>query len=80
MIPVMDPIDALVKSQELGHGDTLVAGELKAKPVEDLMYPSPTLLSKLVHGKTLILSTTNGTVALRNSAAAKKVYIDFFAE
>ncbi|MDQ7863752.1 2-phosphosulfolactate phosphatase [Peribacillus frigoritolerans] len=52
-----------------------MAGELKAKPVDDLMYPSPTLLSKLVRGKTLILSTTNGTVALRNSAAAKRVYI-----
>ncbi|CAH0203670.1 putative 2-phosphosulfolactate phosphatase [Peribacillus sp. Bi96] len=75
VIPVMDPGDALLKSQELKQGDFLVAGELKAKPVDDLIYPSPTLLSKLVRDKTLILSTTNGTVALRNSAAAKKVYI-----
>ncbi|WP_286184540.1 2-phosphosulfolactate phosphatase [Bacillus sp. SD075] len=75
VIPVMDPVDALVKSQELAHGDSIVAGELKAKPIDDLMYPSPTLLSRQVRGRTLILSTTNGTVALRNSAAAKKVYI-----
>ncbi|MEK4535195.1 2-phosphosulfolactate phosphatase [Peribacillus sp. FSL K6-1552] len=75
VIPVLNPVDALLRSKELDHEDYLLAGELKAKPVDGFMYPSPTLLSKLVLNKTLVLSTTNGTVALRNSAAAKKVYI-----
>ncbi|WP_285766402.1 2-phosphosulfolactate phosphatase [Peribacillus sp. SI8-4] len=74
VIPVMDPAEGLLISKE-EQGEYVLAGELNAAPVDDLIYPSPTLLKKMVRDKTLILSTTNGTVALRNSAAAKKVYI-----
>lgn len=75
VIPVLSPADALLKSKDLALGEFLLAGELKANPIEDFLYPSPTLLSKLVHGKTLVLSTTNGTVALRNASSSKRVYI-----
>ncbi|MCK1992702.1 2-phosphosulfolactate phosphatase [Peribacillus muralis] len=75
VIPVLDPSAGIEISQEEGNGEYVLAGELNAAPVDDLIYPSPTLLRKMVRDKTLILSTTNGTVALRNSAAAKKVYI-----
>lgn len=75
VIPVMDPTEGLLISKEEEQGEYVLAGELNAAPVDDLIYPSPTLLKKMVRDKTLILSTTNGTVALRNSAAAKKVYI-----
>ncbi|AOH54068.1 2-phosphosulfolactate phosphatase [Peribacillus muralis] len=75
VVPVMDPSDGLLMSQEEEFGEYVLAGELNAAPVDNIIYPSPTRLGKMVRDKTLILSTTNGTVALRNSAAAKKVYI-----
>lgn len=75
VIPVLSPADAAEKSNELDASQVLVAGELQARPVDGMIYPSPTLIGEMVAGKTLILSTTNGTVALGSSSAAKKVYI-----
>ncbi|MGE7662166.1 2-phosphosulfolactate phosphatase [Peribacillus sp. NPDC097264] len=75
VIPVLSPADAELKSKDMTQGECLLAGEMRAQPIEGFIYPSPTLLNKLVQGKTLVLSTTNGTVALQKSSSAKKVYI-----
>ena len=75
VIPVHDPEEARLKSKDISQGECLLSGELRAKPIEGFIYPSPTLLNEMIHGKTLVLSTTNGTVALKNSSSAKKVYI-----
>ncbi|MFJ7747312.1 2-phosphosulfolactate phosphatase [Peribacillus sp. NPDC097295] len=75
MIPVLNPEDALVKSKGMAPGECLLAGELRTKSIEGYIYPSPTLLNGMVQGKTLVLSITNGTVALQISSSAKKVYI-----
>ena len=75
VIPVHNPAEAERVSKEIGHGDTVMAGELNAGPIEGFIYPSPSEIKKEIKGKTLILSTTNGTVALKMAAASKRVYI-----
>lgn len=75
VIPVLDQYEAKERSKAYQAGEYLLAGELDAKPICGFVYPSPTLIRESITGKTLILSTTNGTVALRNSSLAKNVYI-----
>jgi 2-phosphosulfolactate phosphatase len=75
VIPVMDSEEALETAKKFNSTHCVVAGELNAKPLDGFVYPSPSLIRKMVKDKTLILSTTNGTVALRKAAAAKKVFI-----
>ncbi|MGD6841674.1 2-phosphosulfolactate phosphatase [Bacillus infantis] len=55
-------------------GGMLLAGESNARPVTGFVYPSPKILRGQVSGKTLIIATANGTVALAKAEAAKKVY------
>jgi 2-phosphosulfolactate phosphatase len=75
VIPVMDSKEAIELAKQYQQDDYVLAGELDAKPIDGFVYPSPTLIRESITGKTLILSTTNGTVALRKSSAANKVYI-----
>lgn len=74
VIPVLTPEEGLEIAKEQ-TGDFILAGELNTKSIEGFVYPNPTEIRKMIRNKTLILSTTNGTVALRKSAGAKKVYI-----
>ncbi|MDQ0153936.1 2-phosphosulfolactate phosphatase [Robertmurraya andreesenii] len=75
VIPVMDAQEAMEISREHVQGSYLLAGEVQAKPIEGFVYPSPKVIRESISGKTLILSTTNGTVALRKSSRAKAVYV-----
>ncbi|MFL6557346.1 MAG: 2-phosphosulfolactate phosphatase [Bacillus sp. (in: firmicutes)] len=75
VIPVLHSMEALELAKRYQHGECVLAGELDAKPIDGFLYPSPTLIRESINGKTLILSTTNGTVALRKSSSANKVYI-----
>jgi 2-phosphosulfolactate phosphatase len=75
VIPVLDLQEALTYQKQHGTDSFILAGELDAKPVDGFVYPSPAILRQTVNGKALVLSTTNGTVALRKSAGAGEVYI-----
>ncbi|MFE8700429.1 2-phosphosulfolactate phosphatase [Cytobacillus sp. FJAT-54145] len=75
VIPVMDRHEALEFAKGYDESQRIVAGEEKAKPIDGFVYPSPKVIGKLIKDKTLILSTTNGTVALRKASQAKKVYV-----
>jgi 2-phosphosulfolactate phosphatase len=75
VIPVLHSREALGVAKQLLQGEYILAGELDARPSAGFVYPSPTLIRENIKGKTLILSTTNGTVALRKSAPAHRVYI-----
>jgi 2-phosphosulfolactate phosphatase len=75
VIPVLHSTEAIEQAKMYHPDEYVLAGELDAKPIDGFVYPSPTLIKESVNGKTLILSTTNGTVALRKSSSAKKVYI-----
>jgi 2-phosphosulfolactate phosphatase len=75
VIPVMDHHEGAELAKEFRGDDFVLAGEDQAKPIDGFVYPNPLTIRPLIPGKTLILSTTNGTVALRKSSGAKKVYV-----
>ncbi|WP_223702302.1 2-phosphosulfolactate phosphatase [Sutcliffiella deserti] len=75
VIPVESLEEGVRVASEFDVDHFILAGELHAKPVEGFVYPLPSYIRKVVKGKALILSTTNGTVALRKASLAKKVFI-----
>ncbi|WP_335869024.1 2-phosphosulfolactate phosphatase [Bacillus sp. 2205SS5-2] len=75
VIPVLNPAEARHINKTNPKGDYLLAGEDRAFPLKGFLYPSPILLRPFVKGKSILLSTTNGTVALRNAAVARKVFV-----
>jgi 2-phosphosulfolactate phosphatase len=76
VIPTLDGEAALDLARGRAQGSFVLAGELKAETLPGFAHPTPmTLLRDApVDGKTLIYSTTNGTVALMKSAGAAHVY------
>ena len=75
VIPTLDAPDALAESRARHQGSFLLSGELNAVTLEGFLHPTPlSLLDQDLRGKALIYSTTNGTVALRKSAGAERVY------
>ena len=75
VIPVLNPEEAIHVSSQFETGKVLLAGELQAKPIDGFFYPGPVEINRIIRGRALVLSTTNGTVALRKAACANKVYI-----
>lgn len=73
--PVMDAKEALRKKSEFDAGSFIIAGEDKGKPIDGFVYPSPKVIRQSIVGKILILSTTNGTVALKKASSAKEVFV-----
>ena len=75
VIPTLDGPAALVEARHRAAGSFLLSGELNANTLEGFSHPTPmALLDEDLRGKTLIYSTTNGTVALRKSAEAEHVF------
>jgi 2-phosphosulfolactate phosphatase len=75
VIPVLNGEDAK-KVAEKRHEETYVlVGEYEGKTIEGFLDPNPLQLKEYLEGKTMILSTTNGTVAINKAADAKRVYI-----
>jgi 2-phosphosulfolactate phosphatase len=75
VIPVQNPEEALRLASQMKTGTYLLAGEKDGYLMEGFHLPSPLdLTSEWVEGKTVIYSTTNGTVAVRKSEKAKTVY------
>lgn len=75
VIPVMNYLEALEAAMEYEDGEYILAAEDKGKPIEGFLYPSPKIIKEKVKGKALILSTTNGTVALKKASEAKRTYV-----
>lgn len=75
VIPVLDREEALAKAAELAPGTYLLAGELHGNTIDGFHQPGPlAMLEDHIPGKTVIYSTTNGTVAVRKSHRARTVY------
>ncbi|WP_085524580.1 2-phosphosulfolactate phosphatase [Tuberibacillus sp. Marseille-P3662] len=53
----------------------MIAGEFNGRTVDGFLDPSPTDLKDKIEGQRLVLSTTNGTVAIRKSQQADHIYI-----
>src|SRR5688572_12928425 len=75
VVPVLDEGAARLAAQPYPENSFVLAGELYAETLPGFAHPAPlSLLAHGVEGKTLIYSTTNGTVALTQPAGAASVY------
>jgi 2-phosphosulfolactate phosphatase len=75
VIPTLDEWRARAVAAELPEGSFVAAGELNAITLDGFAPPTPLALSEQgLAGRTLVYSTTNGTVALENARGAAHVY------
>lgn len=75
VVPTLDRDAALAEAARRRPGTYVLAGELNAVTLTGFAHPTPmALLEQDVAGKTVIYSTTNGTVALSKSREAAHVF------
>lgn len=75
VVPTVDEWGARAHAAELPEGSFVTSGELNAVTLDGFAAPTPlALLTHGIQGKTLVYSTTNGTVALQKAAGAAHVY------
>lgn len=74
VLPVMNEREALQEADRFTKEEAVLVGEYNGVTIDGFLDPAPLTLEKHVNGKTVILSTTNGTVAIRKATAAKEVY------
>ena len=75
VVPVLDEHAARAQEKNFEKDSYVLAGELYAETLPGFAHPAPlALLEHGVEGKTLIYSTTNGTVAMMQPARAARVY------
>ena len=80
VVPAVSPEEALQKSFLYNVEDVLLGGERNAMKIEGFHLGNSPLeyTGENVSGKTVIITTTNGTRALNNCLNAQKVYIGAF--
>ncbi|WP_216829551.1 2-phosphosulfolactate phosphatase [Alkalihalobacterium elongatum] len=75
VIPVKDQTEAHTVANQLEEDTYLLVGESGGYEIEGFLRPDPLEITKQsLSNKEVILLTTNGTVAIRKSANAKRVY------
>ncbi len=75
ILPALDVESARVFALALAPGTWVLAGERDGLPVPGFLEPWPhRLIQEDLRGKTLVYSTTNGTVALQMAIGAAAVY------
>jgi 2-phosphosulfolactate phosphatase len=85
VLPFENSEEAVTRSKAFEKGDFLLAGERKMKPIPgfDLGNSPLEFTRDVVEGKTVLMTTTNGTPAITNSAGARDVvvasYVNFTA-
>ena len=73
VVPVLD--EAAARACARGIGECVLAGELYAETLPGFAHPAPlALIEHGVRDKTVVYSTTNGTVAMTKAASAARVY------
>src|SRR2546421_2035378 len=75
IIPVLDEAAARAEDARRGAGSCVLAGELYAETLPGFVHPAP--LALIEHGikeRSVIYSTTNGTVAMSLAAGARRIY------
>lgn len=75
VIPARDGVEAIQIAKKFHPDEIVIVGEENGRTIDGFLDPMPSVLRNKVKDKTVILSTTNGTVAIRSSDKAKKVYI-----
>lgn len=76
VIPVLTPEEGFAMAERLGRGNVILGGERNADriPGFDLGNSPQDYTPGVVSGKSVIITTTNGTVALRNASKAKRLF------
>jgi 2-phosphosulfolactate phosphatase len=75
VIPVLDEAAARDRARGLAADSYVLSGELMAETLPGFAHPAPrALLEHGIAGKTVIYSTTNGTVAMSHAAGGSRVY------
>ena len=75
VLPVLDEAAARARAEDLPPGSYVLSGELYAETLAGFVHPAPlALVGHGVKGKSVIYSTTNGTVALTQCTGAASVY------
>jgi 2-phosphosulfolactate phosphatase len=75
IVPVLDEAGARAQEKNFERGSCVLAGELYAETLPGFAHPAPlSLLEHGIEGKSVIYSTTNGTVAMMQPARAARVY------
>jgi 2-phosphosulfolactate phosphatase len=75
VVPTLNGEAALLEAARRPKGSYVLSGELNAVTLAGFSHPMPmALLEENLAGKTLIYSTTNGTVALGKAREAEHVY------
>jgi 2-phosphosulfolactate phosphatase len=77
LYPVATIEEAIGLAKTLGRDEVLLAGERKALPIEgfDLGNSPGEFTAERVGGKTIVMSTTNGTIALAAAAGGGRVVV-----
>ncbi len=75
VIPVLDEAAARAEDVRRGVGTCVLAGELYAETLPGFVHPAPlALVEHGIRGRTVVYSTTNGTVAMALAVGARRVY------
>ena len=75
VIPVLDEAAARAEDARRGPGQCVLAGELYAETLPGFVHPAPlALIEHGIKGRTVVYSTTNGTVAMSLAAGARRIY------
>ena len=75
VIPVLDEAAARAEDVRRGVGTCVLAGELYAETLPGFVHPAPlALIEHGIRGRTVVYSTTNGTVAMALASGARRVY------
>lgn len=74
--PARDPDEARAVAGRAGAGNAVLAGESNFQFIDGFVQPTPLALCRHIEPRdTLIYATTNGTVALRACAGARRVLV-----
>jgi 2-phosphosulfolactate phosphatase len=81
VIPFEGVDEAITRARSLDRTDVLLAGERKMAPIPgfDLGNSPGEFSTEVVTGKTIVMTTTNGTAALSHVAGAGEVLVGSFA-
>jgi 2-phosphosulfolactate phosphatase len=81
VIPFESSEDAVPRSKAFERRDVLLAGERKMKPIPgfDLGNSPLEFTREAVEGKTVLMTTTNGTPAITNAVGARDVVVASYA-
>jgi 2-phosphosulfolactate phosphatase len=75
VLPVLDEAAARNCLKDQSEADCVLAGELMAETLPGFAHPAPlALLEHGIRGKSVIYSTTNGTVAMTQASGGARVY------